>query len=67
MVHDKANILDLEENVAAFEDLLKITIAELGDQIDLVEVLKRLLFGNENLNHSDNVGVSAILQQHNFP
>jgi formylmethanofuran dehydrogenase subunit A len=67
LVHNKANVLELEENVAAFEYFLKITVAELGDQINLVKIIERLRFGDENFNHSNNVGVPAIFQQHNFP
>ena len=38
LVHDEPDILELEEDVATFEDLLKITVAKLGDQVDLVEI-----------------------------
>lgn len=67
LVHDKADVFEFEENVAAFEDFLQITVTELGYQVNLVKIVESLFFWNEDLNHSDDVGVSAVLQEDDFP
>lgn len=66
LVEYKANVFQLEENVVAFEDFLQIWVTELRDDIDLVEIVKRLPLGHQNLYQSYDIWVFAILQQDYF-
>lgn len=67
LVEDEADICELEEDVVALEDLLEVTVAELSDEVDMVEVVECLVLGDEHLDHPHDVGVSAVLQQHDLP
>ena len=62
MIEDEANVLNLEENVVTLEDLLQIAIAELSDEVDVIEIVDGLVAGYENLDHPDDVWMLAILQ-----
>ncbi len=66
MIEDKSDILKFEEELAP-EHFLKVTVAELCNQIDVVKIVYILPLGDKNLYHLDDVGMLTILQQNNLP
>jgi hypothetical protein len=67
LVEDESDVVEFEEDVVAFEHLLQVAVAELSDQVDLIEVVQSLPLGNQHLDHPHDVGVLAVLQQHYLP
>lgn len=67
MVGDVADVIHLEEVTVRLEHLLQVAVAELRHDVDLVEILEGLAFGDDDVDHLHDVGVFAVLQQHQFP
>lgn len=67
LIENESDILNLEEDIIAFENFLQIAITELGDEIDMVEIIDGLIFGYEYFNHSYDIWVFTILQKDDLP
>jgi hypothetical protein len=63
LVEDEADIIEFEEDVVAFEHFLEVTVAELSDDVDLVEVVQGLALGDENLDEANDIGVLAVFEK----
>ena len=60
MIEDETGIFDFEEYVIAFEYLLQVAVAKLSYEIYVIEIVNGLIFGNQDFDHADDVGVLAI-------
>ena len=63
MIENEAYILKLKEDVITLEHFLQVAIAKLCYEIDAIEVVNGLALGNQHFDHTDNIGMFAVLQQ----
>ena len=62
LVEYELDVIDLKENIVAFEHFLQIAIAKLSDKIDVIKIIDSLVFRDENLDHPDDIRMLTILQ-----
>ena len=60
------DVWQLEENIVTFEDFLKVTVTELSDQVDLVEVIEVLTLWDAHFKHMNDIGMSTVFQKHDL-
>lgn len=66
LIEDEAHVVHLEEDVVALEDFLQVGVAELSDEVEVVEVVDGLSARQHDFKHADDVGVLAVLEQHDL-
>jgi phosphoribosyl 1,2-cyclic phosphodiesterase len=66
LVKNETHVFYLKEDIVTFENLLQVAVAKLCDEVDVIEVFDALTLGHEHFDHPHDVGVLAILQQHDL-
>jgi hypothetical protein len=66
LVGDVLDVIEFEENVVGFKDFLQVRVTELSDQVDFIEILWSLVFGQNYLNHAHDIGVLAVFKQYDL-
>jgi len=63
LVEDEAHVFQFEEYVIAFEYFLQVAVAELSDEVDVIEIIDGLALGDQDFDHAYDVGMFAIFEQ----
>lgn len=66
LVGDVLDVIKFEEDVVGLEDFLQVGVAEFSDEVDFIKVLWSLAFGEDDFDHADDIGMSAIFEENNL-
>ena len=66
LVGDVLDVIEFEEDVVGLEDFLQVRVAEFSDEVDFIKILWSLVFGEDGLDHADDIGMSAIFEENDL-
>ncbi len=66
LVGDVLDVIEFEEDVVGLEDFLQVGVAELSDEVNFIKILWSLVFREDDFDHADNIGMSAIFEENNL-
>ena len=58
-----SDMVNFKEVAISFEHFVQITVTELSNKVNFIEVLKILWFRDDNIYELDDVGMLTIFQQ----